>query len=67
VFIIDASGAPITFVVRDTHTYDATDTNTGIFASESGAHLNLVTCSGDWNPATKNYTKRLVVFTDSIQ
>ena len=47
-------------------TYDATDTNAGIFESEKGSHLNLITCSGDWDPITMNYTKRLVVFTDVI-
>ncbi len=62
--VVDAQGVAISFVVRDTRTYDATDTKTGIFESSSGAHLNLITCSGEWNPVTKSFTKRFVVFTD---
>jgi LPXTG-site transpeptidase (sortase) family protein len=66
VSVVDAKGEVTAFVVRDMHTYDATDTKTGIFASKSGAHLNLITCSGAWDSLTKSYTKRLVVFTDVV-
>lgn len=62
--VVDAKGVSTSFVVRDMRTYDATDTNTGIFESESGAHLNLITCSGVWDPVTKTSTQRLVIFTD---
>ena len=62
--VVDAKGVSTSFVVRDMRTYDATDTNTGIFESESGAHLNLITCSGVWDPATKTSAQRLVIFTD---
>jgi len=66
--IVDAKGASTSFVVREMRTYDALDTNTRpIFESESGSHLNLITCSGAWNPATNSYTTRLVVFTDLVQ
>lgn len=64
--VVSAKGITTSFVVRDMQMFDATDTNSGIFDSESGAHLNLVTCSGDWNSLTKSYTKRLVIFTDAI-
>lgn len=33
-----------------------------IFGPGSAPNLNLITCGGDWNPATKNYSDRLVVF-----
>jgi len=62
--VVDVKGISTTFVVRETRTFDATDTNSGIFASESGIHLNLITCSGVWDPKTNSYTKRLVIFTD---
>jgi len=65
--VVDAKGISTSFVVRKMRTYDATDINTGIFASESGIHLNLITCSGVWDPITKSYTTRLVIFTDAIQ
>ncbi|MDD5726592.1 MAG: class F sortase [Patescibacteria group bacterium] len=65
--VVDAKGISTSFVIRGMRTYDATDINSGIFASESGIHLNLITCSGFWNPITKSYTTRLVIFTDAIQ
>lgn len=65
--VVDAKGVSVSFVVRDIRTYDATDTNTGIFDSKSGVHLNLITCSGGWDPLTKSATKRLVIFTDMVQ
>ncbi|MES2087538.1 MAG: class F sortase [Patescibacteria group bacterium] len=67
VSIVDTSGISISFVVRDFKMYDATDTHTNdIFESENGAHLNLITCSGDWDPATKSFAKRLIIFTDLV-
>jgi sortase A len=66
VSVIDIHGKTTHFVVRDIRTYDATDTNSGIFESVSGAHLNLITCSGIWNPAAQTYMSRLVVFTDAV-
>jgi len=64
--VIDANGTTILFVVRDIRTYDATDTETGIFQSQSGIHLNLITCSGAWEPSMKTYATRLVIFTDAV-
>lgn len=64
--VADSKGASTSFIVTDIRTYDATDKNTGIFESESGAHLNLITCSGDWDPITKSSKQRLVIFTDVI-
>ncbi len=66
VSVVDVHGVSISFVVRDIHTYDAQDTNTGIFESASGVHLNLITCTGAWDSKTKTHTKRLVIFTDMI-
>ncbi len=62
--VIDAKGVSKTFVVRDMRTFDALDPDSGIFVSQNGIHLNLITCSGTWNPATKSYTNRLVIYTD---
>jgi sortase A len=63
----DAKGVSTHFVVSGMQTFDATDENSGIFASKSGIHLNLITCSGTWDPITKSYTKRLVIFTNAYQ
>lgn len=64
--VVDATGTTTSFVVRDIKTFNALDTNTGIFESETGAHLNLITCSGVWSPFTQSYTTRLVIFTDRV-
>ena len=43
---------------------DATD----VFKSDDGkAHLNLITCQGEWNKSLDTYTQRLVVFTDFVE
>lgn len=65
VYVQDASGATITFVVREVRTYGQNEDATAVFtASDGKAHLNLITCSGVWNKAQKSYSTRLVVFTD---
>lgn len=61
----DDTGATSTFVVREIRLYDPLADSEGVFGSSDGkAHLNLVTCEGVWDAATKSYSKRLVVFTD---
>jgi LPXTG-site transpeptidase (sortase) family protein len=63
IYIIDNQGATTTFVVREKLEYDSTANIPEVFHSEDGqAHLNLITCAGDWNPLTQNYAKRLVIF-----
>jgi len=63
--ILDDTGATISFVVRKSVTYGANQDATDIFSASDGlAHLNLITCSGTWDKIAKQYSKRLVVFTD---
>jgi hypothetical protein len=39
-----------------------------VFASnDGGAHLNLITCAGEWNKGKKSYSERLVVFADKVE
>jgi LPXTG-site transpeptidase (sortase) family protein len=65
IFIEDASGMTLTFVVRKIRTYTSTADVSAVFASnDTKAHLNLITCAGAWNEATKSSSKRLVVFAD---
>lgn len=64
-FIEDDQGVFIKFVVRERRTYELDANVTKVFNSTDGkAHLNLTTCEGVWDEVTKNYPKRLVVFTD---
>ena len=59
----DSKGQLIRFIVTSTKLYPYTATSDDIFASDDGAHLNLVTCTGTWINAIKGFNKRLVVFT----
>lgn len=55
----------ITFVVRDFKTYGKDADTSEVFKSnDNKAHLNLITCDGSWEAATKSYTNRFVVFAD---
>jgi LPXTG-site transpeptidase (sortase) family protein len=64
-YVEDERGVIITFVVRKILTYDQNEDASSIFNSSDGkAHLNLITCEGDWNSAQETYSNRLVIFTD---
>lgn len=67
IMVIDASGKTWRFRVTATHKYapDAAPLNE-IFGNGSGAHLNLITCSGQWIAAQHQTTLRLVVYADMI-
>lgn len=65
VYVKDKKGTTLTFSVREIRKYDPSADAQDVFISNDGkAHLNLVTCEGLWNKASKSYPKRLVVFTD---
>lgn len=58
-------GKIISFVVRKSVMYGADQDATNIFNSNDDlAHLNLITCGGKWDKRAKQYSQRLVVFTD---
>jgi len=61
-------GATKTFVVTRSAMYAPDQDATDVFRSDDGkAHLNLITCQGDWVSSAQTYTERLVVFTDLVQ
>jgi len=62
--VIDAKGLSASFTVRLSQTYDPSQTDSEVFNSSSGTHLNLITCSGDWDATSRHYLSRLVVFAD---
>lgn len=67
VYVVDAKGATTTFVVKEIRSYGEKQDASDVFTSKDGGiHLNLITCEGVWNKATKSYSKRLVVFTDKV-
>jgi sortase A len=67
VYIRDAAGATLHFVVTDVETYlNPTGGQNDpilqhIFGPATTANLNLITCTGDWTG--KEYNKKLVVYT----
>lgn len=65
VSVNDDKGEIISFIVREIKIYKKTANTLAVFSSNDGkAHLNLITCVFD--PISKTYPSRLVVFTDKI-
>jgi LPXTG-site transpeptidase (sortase) family protein len=65
IYVKDEKGTSIAFVVREIRKYDPKADAYEVFVSKDDkAHLNLITCDGVWNRFSKNYSRRLVVFTD---
>ena len=59
----DTAGVTATFDVIETAKYQADSAPLAtIFGSSPTARLNIVTCSGAWDPAHNSYAERLVVF-----
>lgn len=65
IYIVGKDNTITTFIVREIKTYELSDDVSEIFASDDNkAHLNLITCYGEWNKTEQTYPKRLTVFTD---
>ena len=62
--VTDLNGLSTTFVVRMTKTYAQNDQPDEVFHSTDGIHLNLITCTGNWNSTNHQFSQRLVVFAD---
>lgn len=66
--VINDKGQTNTFIVRESRNYDPTADAASVFTStDSGVHLNLITCEGTWIPGQLSYSQRLVVFTDLVR
>lgn len=65
-YIKDNKGVSTAFIVRESRIYNVGYAEE-VFSSNSGRHLNLVTCDGVWDGEKKSYDKRLVVFTDVLK
>lgn len=57
-------GTSISFTVKGSKTYEPSAIVPDIFYSNSGSHLNIITCYGSWDSSQKTYNQRLVVFAD---
>lgn len=63
IIVRDASGEAVRFIVERLAIYDYTNgPMEEIFGPSDEPRLNLITCDGVWDPASKTYSKRLVVF-----
>ncbi len=66
--ITDKTGQEILFKVTGKEIYDEDKAPLEkIFDQSRGKRrLNLVTCDGTWNPKTKNYSQRLVIYSERV-
>lgn len=68
VLVTDDKGQEVKFTVTSSKWYDYQIEATEVFESDkSGAHLNLITCAGDWDSSQDTYSQRLVVFADKVE
>ena len=68
VYVLDKMGQTIHFRVTKKEVYDDTEAPLDRIFDQglTTARLNLITCDGVWNPKTKNYSERLVVYTERV-
>jgi sortase (surface protein transpeptidase) len=65
IYVKDENGNISVFVVVKSKVYGENDDASQVFHSNDGKiHLNLITCSGDWNKEKQSYSDRLVIFAD---
>lgn len=68
IIVVDTDGQVRRFVVQSVElfAYDQAPVER-IFGETEGANLNLITCSGNFDSASRNYNQRLVVFSSLAQ
>jgi sortase A len=67
VHVTDDQGVSRAFRVTKTAVYDVNKAPMeDIFTSESGTHVNLITCAGKWSLKLDHYEQRLIVYTELI-
>jgi sortase (surface protein transpeptidase) len=62
--VLESNGLTVSFVVRTSRSYSQNEQPNEVFYSTSGAHLNLITCTGNWDSSEHRFAERLVVFAD---
>lgn len=62
--VSDSTGQSTGFTVHDIKTYQQDQRPPEVFSSSQGAHLNLITCVGEWDRVQRQFTERLVVFSE---
>jgi LPXTG-site transpeptidase (sortase) family protein len=64
VYIEDARGRRLTFIVRRKKLYARDASAAEVFAETRSRRLNLITCTGSFDEAAGTHTQRLVVFAE---
>ena len=65
VSVLDDAGETIVFIVQSTRILHRDEDAKSVFTSSDGkAHLNLITCHGNWEQAEQTYSDRYIVYTD---
>lgn len=67
VYVVDDYGDTLAFEVKSIRLYDRdAEASTVFYSTDGKAHLNVITCEGEWNKVDDSYPDRRVVFTDSV-
>lgn len=64
--VLDSNNKSIFFKVREIKEYNPNEHPEEVFFGSDGYHLNLITCSGNWDRTRWTMSKRLVVFSDKV-
>lgn len=68
IFVYDESGEELVFEVDQIESYPFDDAPlSNIFGRTDEQRLNLITCTGIYNPDTRNHDERLVVYSKLVQ
>lgn len=68
IIVTDDKGDKKTFAVIKLAKYPYDDFPIkDVFGNNSGSMLNLITCHGEWNKETKNYSERMVVYSKLVE
>ena len=59
--VVSQSGVKLRFQVTGTSLVSGTSHPAGLFATTGTPRLTLITCAGDWNPNSSQYSQRLLV------
>lgn len=67
IYVENGKGVITTFMVRESRKYNpSADARDVFFSNDGKSHLNLITCTGVWDPVAKSHSERLVVFADKV-
>lgn len=68
IIVTDTAGKEYTYIVmtKEKYPYDKFPIEK-VFGGAATSQLNLITCQGDWNAKTKNYSQRMVISAQLVE